>query len=95
MPKYYFTYGKSGRHPYTGGWTEIEAPDEKTARSLFQAYHPNRPERGGQLDCAGVYTEEAFAASSMSGPHGNWEAFCQEIILVHREEFGPKNGGGG
>lgn len=94
MPKFYFTYGQSPLYPYQGGWTEVEAPDRPSARTIFKMFHPNLPSSEGMLNYAGLYTEEEFAASGMSSPEGNFGAFCQELILVHREEFGPQGRGG-
>ena len=95
MPKYYFTYGTDPSYPFQGGWTEIEAPAKPSACIIFKMFHPNLPGSAGVLNYAGLYTEEEFIASGMAGPEGNFGAFCQELILVHREEFGPKGGGGG
>lgn len=91
MPKFYFTYGRSERFPYQGGWTEVEAPDQPAACTLFMMFHPNHAEDAGRMNYARVYTEEAFAATKMSGPGGNFGAFCRELIMVHREEFGPQD----
>lgn len=51
------------------------------------------PEDRYWLKCpyAGVYTENEFAATKMSCPGGNFGAFCRELIMVHREEFGPQD----
>ncbi len=55
MPKFYFTYGSEG-HPFYGGWTEVEAPDEDTACAAFQAAHPDKHK--GFLNCSMVYDEK-------------------------------------
>lgn len=79
--KVIFTYGRDHR-PYNAGWTEVEAPDMKTACALFQAIHPD--DESGFLSCAGVYTEEQFQRTSMAGPKGNFGQFCHETISFHK-----------
>lgn len=81
MQKFYFTYGTSGQ-PFCGGWTEVEAPDEKTAVALFRAIHPDKNK--GLLNCSGVYTEEQFAKTCMAGSDGNFGHWCHERITVER-----------
>ena len=81
MGFFYFTYGSEG-YPFYGGWTEIEAPDERTACAIFRAFHPDRVE--GFINCAFVYTEAAFKKTKMAGPAGNFGARCHERITVTR-----------
>lgn len=57
MDKFYFTYGSEG-HPFVGGWTEVEARDERMACAAFRTVHPDKTE--GFLDCCAVYDEERF-----------------------------------
>ena len=76
MERFYFTYGSEG-HPYAGGWTEIVAPDEGTARALFAALHPSE----GFLRCASVYDEDSFKRTRMFR-NGNFGARCREEIVV-------------
>lgn len=78
MQKYYFTYGTAGQ-PFCGGWTEIVAPDMKTATATFRKHHPGKHE--GLLNCACVYTQQQFEESFMS-ELGNYGGFCQEKITV-------------
>ena len=82
MPKFYFTYGSEG-HPFVGGWTEIEAPDEDTACAIFRVFHPSR--FGGLLNCCTVYDEARFKRSAMYGPDGNLGYRCHETITLRRE----------
>ena len=72
MKRYYFTYGSEG-HPYVGGWTEIVAPDEDTARRIFAALHPAE----GVLRCCDVYDEDRFNGTRMF-LNGNFGARCHE-----------------
>lgn len=83
MPKFYFTYGTEG-HPFFGGWTEVEAPDFKSACSVFRVYHPNKIKQ--RLNCCTVYTEGNFKKTSMyQQPDGNFGYRCHEIITLQRE----------
>lgn len=82
MSTYYFTYGTDAAYPYYGGWTEVEAPDEKTARALFKAYHPNR-EGSDCLNCASVYSEDGFKKTGMMDV-GNFGKKCLEQIAPTR-----------
>lgn len=81
MPQFYFTYGTDGQ-PFVGGWTEIEAPNEESARAVFRAFHPDRHQ--GLLNCCDVYTEERFKKTGMAGPEGNFGRRCRERITVTR-----------
>ena len=80
--RYFFTYGPEG-HPYHGGWTEIDAPDMRTACTIFRAFHPDKTE--DCLNCCEVYTEEQFSKTKMAGPDGNLGMFCHEKITAQRE----------
>ncbi len=82
MPKFYFTYGSEGQ-PFFGGWTEVEAPDRRTACAAFRAFHPDKTE--GLLNCCSVYEEEDFKRTSMYGPGGNFGYRCHETITLRRE----------
>lgn len=81
MERFYFTYGSEGQ-PFVGGWTEIEAPDIKTACAIFRAFHPDKYE--GLLNCADYYSEERFMKTKMAGPGGNFGRRCHERITVTR-----------
>ena len=81
MNKFFFTYGTSGQ-PFYGGWTEVVAPDYKTACALFRAVHPDKHK--GLLNCSSVYTEEQFEKTLMTGPEGNFGHWCHERISVER-----------
>lgn len=78
---YYFTYGTSDTQPFVGGWTEIEAPDARSAAALFRAYHPDRDE--GILNCSSVYTQELFEHTEMFR-EGNFGFRCHERIQLTR-----------
>lgn len=82
MEKIYFTYGIDGQ-PFYGGWTEVVAPDMRTACAVFRAVHPDKTD--GLLNCSSVYTEAAFKKTVMAGPDGNFNQFCHERITVSRE----------
>lgn len=81
MAKFYFTYGLYGQ-PYVGGWTEITAPDIKTACNLFKAVHPCKV--GDLLNCASMYVEEQFKMLSMY-ENGNYGHKCRERIIYQIE----------
>lgn len=76
---YYFTYGIAPEYPFRGGWTEVYAPDLRTAAKLFQILHPNR-EDSEVLNCSDYYTEEEFLSSKMRD-EGNFGEYCHEVIL--------------
>lgn len=84
MPKFYFTYGTSESYPFKGGWTEVEAPDMRTAIAVFRLAHPDKAEN--TINCAFYYTEEEFYAddSFVNGNrgHGVWERLklTQEVF---------------
>lgn len=82
MSKFYFTYGTSRQFPYQGGWTEVEAANERAACAAFRVYHPDVNE--GCLNCGGVYTEEVFKKTRMY-TEGNFGARCHERITLLRE----------
>lgn len=80
MPKFYFTYGLDERHPFQGGWTVVEAPDDHKARQAFRAIHPDKIP--GVLNCAMVYGEEGFAKTRTFETGTNYGLGCQEIIKL-------------
>lgn len=80
MEKFFFTYDVSG-HPFSGGWTEIEAPDRTTAIALFRTYHPDKVE--GLLNCRSVYEAHDFYKTD-SFKHGRCSKRCVERICVTR-----------
>lgn len=89
MQKFYYTYGLES-HPFVGGWTEVEAPDIKTANAAFRLFHPDKDK--GWLNCCSVYTEEEFKATKMAGPRGNHDHGCWErITLTHEIYFEKEN----
>ena len=82
MAKFYFTYGTSRQYDYQGGWTEVEAPDGRTAMAAFRVFHPDKNE--GVLNCSSVYPESAFKKTKMY-TEGNFGARCHERITLLRE----------
>lgn len=84
MNRFYFTYG-SGGQPFHGGWTEVVAPNMKTACGAFQAFHPNVYK--DCLNCCCVYTEEDFKKTCMY-ENGNLGSRCHEVITLTREACG-------
>ncbi len=84
MPVFYFTYGTEG-HPFYGGWTEIQAPNEDCAYAMFRIFHPCKI--GELLNCSSVYTEEQFKKTKMYGPSGNFGYRCHEKITVIHELY--------
>lgn len=83
MPKFYFTYGTDPDYPFQGGWTEIEAPDPKTAEDIFEMFHPSR--KIATLNCAFAYTEEKFKDTEMYKSKDNFDGCCHERIILTRE----------
>lgn len=83
METFYFTYGLEGQ-PFVGGWTEIVAPDEITAITVFRAFHPDKFE--GFLNCASFYHEKKFVGTNMY-KDGNFGARRHERITVIVEKF--------
>ena len=81
MTKFIFTYSLEGQ-PFVGGWTEVNAPSEELAIKAFQLIHPNKD---GFLNCGGVYSEAAFANTSMGKVGENFGAGCREIINLSHE----------
>ena len=77
--KFYFTYGAHGQ-AYEGGWTEVVAPDIRTAFKLFEALHPINEETG-LYPYSDHYTEESFRKTSMY-KNGNFGKFCNERIVM-------------
>lgn len=84
METFYFTYGLEGQ-PFVGGWTEIVAPDPKTAITAFRAFHPDKYE--GILNCAFFYIGNDFKKTKMY-ENGNFGARCHEKIVITKQE-GP------
>ena len=84
--KFYFTYGSEG-HPYYGGWTEVIAPDYRSACQVFRAVHPDKTP--GLLNCCSVYTEEDFD-NDRGGMFktGNFGTYCHEVITLGVEVRG-------
>lgn len=78
MKKFYFTYGTEGQ-PFRGGWTEVIAPNYKSAVATFRACHPDKLD--GIVNCSSIYTESEFAETTMS-QKGNFGKRCQERITV-------------
>ena len=76
---FYFTYGTDPEYPFRGGWTEVYAPNLRTAIQLFKLLHPNR-EDSGSLNCSDYYNEEEFLSSKMRDK-GNYGEYCHEAIL--------------
>lgn len=82
MAKFYFTYGSDTEYPFEGGWTEIEADNQRQAIGIFKAIHPNR-EDSESLNCADYYDELRFGFTEMR-EHGNRGKFCHEQIKLER-----------
>ncbi len=81
MANFYFTYGNAG-HPFYGGWTVVDAPNDLAAVAAFRAFHPDK--HIGLLNCACVYDEPNFMATKMAMV-GNLGARCHEVIFLQRE----------
>lgn len=81
MGKFYFTYG-TGEQPFYGGWTEIEAPSQAAACTIFKMFHPDKT--AGLLNCSSVYSAENYEKSNMF-KNGNFDRFCHERIVLTRE----------
>ena len=79
MMKVYFTYGTYGQ-PFRGGWTEVIAPDMKTAFALYTAVHPAKASTGLYPYCD-YYSEESFKKTEMY-KNGNYGNYCHERITL-------------
>lgn len=79
LKTYYFTYGL-GTQDFSGGWTEVEAPNIDKACEIFREHHPDRCK--GELNCSAVYSEGQFKRTMMYAG-GNWGFRCHEVL---REE---------
>jgi hypothetical protein len=73
--KYIYTFGGDNQ-PYENGYTEVLAPDRKSADALFRAYHPDRID--GVLNCADVFPE---GRRDVDGPR-------HEMIYSSIEKYG-------
>lgn len=82
--RFYFTYGAAGQ-PFTGGWTEVEAPTREAAYMAFRVYHPDRIE--GIVNCADIYSESQFRQTEMYSS-GNFGYRCHETITLWRKDGG-------
>lgn len=78
---FYYTFGNSDTSPYIGGWVEIVAPEIRMADYIFNMMFPPR---GGVMRCAGIYTQENFAKTSMP-KNGNFGKFCHKRVTLHVE----------
>lgn len=78
MEKYYFTYGGGdAEQPFYGGWSEVYADSESTARDKHMKMHGLSSH--GNVRCAGVYDEAHFKNTGMSR-YGNFGMKCHEVI---------------
>ena len=88
METFYFTYGTDERFPYRHGWTEIMAPDLKSAQELFKMFHPNRKRPDGTeetcLNYSWHYDQERFRQTEMYETQENFGTGCVEHISLGR-----------
>lgn len=89
MPKFYFTYGSEG-HPFNGGWTEIDAPDDDTACAVFRAFHPDGYDGMGM--CCSILDEDGFAHTKLP-ERGNLGRRCHETITLTRTLYTEDDNG--
>lgn len=75
---YYFMYDDSGEYPFTGGWTEVDAPSYALAILLHSTIH-NR--KDGRLDCSSVVTKTGFIRNNYE-KDGYCGEFCREHIFL-------------
>lgn len=75
-----FTHGCGSK--FKGGWTEVVAPDFRTAVALFDAVHPGKD---GLLDCCLMECMQEFTGNPMF-TNGNFGKKCVERISVTRFE---------
>lgn len=78
---YYFTFARDKEesgHPYSGGWSIVEAPDMGSAQKIFNAVHPekerNRPR------CSSVYSSDVWGETLMAQQGHNFGHACHEKI---------------
>lgn len=85
---FYFTYGL-GRPEITsqafqGGWTEVEAPDVRTAIKAYETFHPVNEH--GLMPCCGVAYTELQMGKMLT--EGNGGKFCHDRIKYQYEVVG-------
>ena len=83
MSKFFFSYGTDPAYPFLGGWTEIEAPRQSDACTIFKMYHPDRPESAGRLNCSDIFTESEFR-DNKAYVDAHCGRGCREIITLTR-----------
>ncbi len=86
IKNFYFTYGSWEGFPYSNGWTKIEAPDRKSAVTIFRALHPDKTE--GVVNCSSIYDEETFHKTEMWRT-GNFGAHEVEVVLMQHITLAP------
>lgn len=80
---YYFTYGSDGI--FKGGWSEIEAPDRKTATRLHKLIHGLSAEGLGRY--AACYSRHEFMKTAMFEKDKNLDNACVERISFKIERI--------
>ena len=91
MAKFYFTYEGADflatlgqtpyRQMYKGGWTEVEADDALSARSIYNDIHPQARGREGYWFYNRVFDEDDFLKSGFAETGING-LFCVERISL-------------
>lgn len=78
---YYVVYGadkeKTG-HPYSGGWSVIEAPDMGSADQIFRAVHPDKV--AGRPNYQSIYSSDVWGETVMAQQGHNHGHACHEKI---------------
>ena len=90
---FYFTYGTDKQFPFILGWTRVVAPSYEAAVAAFKSFHPCRNVYG-TINCADIYTEEQFFATSLP-MEGNGGAFEHEYIKIVHYSKEDSNAGSG
>ena len=88
---FYFTFGpdkEESGHPYSGGWSVVEAPNMGAAAEIFRAIHPDK--HPGRLNCSTVYSCEVWGTTDMAQQGGNfghaaWEKITWEVYGNERK----------
>lgn len=78
---FYFVYGRTLKHPFAAGWTEVIASCRMDAIWGFDRWHPRRED--GKIRCDRVLTEAEFRNDPVSKT-GNNGSFCMEQLVVER-----------
>jgi len=76
--KFYFTFGTDKQFPYQGGWVKVVANSRGEACEKFRTRFPYR--NYNTINCAFIYSEDAFSKTIMAQGGGCLGEYCHEVI---------------